>query len=64
MADYRHMYAILCAAASEALDRLPDTPETAEGRALLQRALFAAEEAYMESADAEADCHGPCGASQ
>ncbi len=55
MADFKRMYAVLCAAASEALDRLPDTPEKAEGRALLQEALLAAEELYVsEEAGADA----------
>ena len=47
MPDYKRMYAILCAAASEALDLLPELPMNAEGRALLQNALLAAEEVYI-----------------
>ena len=31
MADYKRMYAILCAAASEALDLLPELPENGGG---------------------------------
>ena len=53
MADYKHMYAILCAAASEALDRLPDTPENAPGRELLQTALLEAEEVYLDGPNEE-----------
>ncbi len=51
MVDYKKMYAILCVAASEALDALPDTKENAEGRELLQRALFRAEELFIFQAD-------------
>lgn len=41
------MYAVLCAAASEALDLLPDTDENRPARELLQRALYEAEEIYV-----------------
>ena len=47
MPDYKRMYAILCAAASEALDLLPDLPFNREGRELLQKALLEAEEIYI-----------------
>lgn len=47
MPDYEKMYAILCAAGSEALDLLPDTAENREGREVLQRALYRAEEMYI-----------------
>lgn len=47
MPDYKRMYAILCAAASKALDLLPELPENAEARELLQNALLAAEEMYI-----------------
>ena len=40
MQDYRRMYAILCAAASAALDALPDTVENAEGRLLRRRCIM------------------------
>ena len=50
MPVYKLMYAILCAAASEALDRLPETPENEAGRALLQQALLEAEEVYVGEA--------------
>ena len=51
MADYKKMYAILCAAASEALDALPDTPENAGGRNILQIALYAVEDMYINASD-------------
>ncbi len=51
MIDYKKMYAILCAAASDALDALPDTPENARGRLLLQTALFQAEDLYIFQTD-------------
>ena len=57
MADYKNMYAILCAAASEALDLLPATPENACGRELLQTALLKAEDMFIEDHGGEADCH-------
>ena len=47
MPDYKQMYAILCAAASEALDLLPDLPVNAAGREQLQEALLEAEEVYV-----------------
>lgn len=47
MPNYKKMYAILCAAGSEALDLLPDTEENREGREVLQRALYRAEEMYI-----------------
>ena len=51
MADIAKMYAILCAAASEALDALPDTPENAPGRDILQKALYEAEDIYLSQPD-------------
>ena len=50
MADYAKMYYILCAAASEALDALPRTPENEAAAALLREALEQAEEVYLETA--------------
>ena len=47
MPDYKKMYAIVCAAASEALDKLPETAENAAGRETLQQALDKAEELYI-----------------
>ena len=49
MPDYKKMYAILCAAASEALDKLPETAENAAGRETLQQALDKAEELYISA---------------
>ncbi len=45
------MYALLCAAASQALDALPETEENRKGRELLKAALLRAEEMFIESAD-------------
>ena len=55
MADYQKMYYILCAAASEALDALPDTPENAPAADILQTALTAAEEIYLDTAEEETE---------
>ena len=49
--DYQKMYAILCRAASAALDMLPETPENAAGRCLLQKALLEAEEVYLSDGE-------------
>ena len=51
MPDYKRMYAVLCAAASDALDILPETAENAAGRALLRAALEEAEEMYIEAGE-------------
>lgn len=51
MPDYPKMYATVVSAASDALDKLPEIPENAEARALLQQALFTAEEMYIAAAD-------------
>ena len=51
MPDYKKMYALLCAAASEALDLLPETEETRAGRDALQDALLQAEEMYISAGD-------------
>ena len=53
MPDYKTMYHILCAAASEALDELPDEPANAAGRETLQNALNKAEDVYIETAGDE-----------
>ena len=58
MPDYKRMYALLCAAASEALDALPDTAENGPGRAALQKALYDTEELYVASADTETEAVG------
>lgn len=49
MPDYEKMYVVLCAAASDALDALPETEENASRRALLQAALDEAEELYIDA---------------
>lgn len=46
--NYRKMYAVLCVAASKALDELPKNPETLNGRKTLQDALEKAEEMYIQ----------------
>ena len=51
MTDYKRAYYILCAAASHALDVLPDTPENAAGRTVIQEALLKAEDVCIESMD-------------
>lgn len=47
MADYQKMYYVLCAAASKALDELPDILVNIKGRKTLQDALIEAENAYI-----------------
>ena len=51
MTDYKRAYHILCAAASHALDVLPDIPENAAGRTIIQEALLEAEDVCIESMD-------------
>ena len=46
---YSKMYAILCSAASAALDALPDNAENKQGRDILQFALYEAEEVYLRA---------------
>lgn len=53
MEDYRKMYHILCTAASDALDLLPDNMENMMGRKLLQDALLEAEEIYLDEEESE-----------
>jgi len=48
MPDYKKMYAILCSAASEAIDLLPPVPENLAATARLQMALLEAEELYLQ----------------
>ena len=48
MEYYRKMYAILCAAASEALEMLPVSAQTLAARCLLERGLREAEEMYLQ----------------
>ena len=49
MVDYQRMYALLCTAASQALDMLPATEENSAGREVLQQALYEAEEMYVSA---------------
>lgn len=51
MADYQKMYYILCDSVSKALDVLPETEENRPGREMLQKALYEAEERYIETAE-------------
>lgn len=51
MADYQKMYYILCDSASKALETLPEMEENRVGRELLQKALYEAEELYIETAE-------------
>lgn len=45
------MYAIMCAAASEALDVLPNTTENIHGRKILLDALGKAENLYIQDGE-------------
>ena len=52
MADWQKMYTIMCRAADEALSRMPSgCRECADARALLQQAMYQAEEVYIASCD-------------
>lgn len=51
MPDHEKMYAVLCAAASDALDALPETADNAAGREKLRAALEKAEEMYINEAE-------------
>ena len=53
MPDYKQMYHILCAAASRALDELPDAKDNMSGRKVLQDALYEAEELYIRSGEVQ-----------
>lgn len=53
MPDYKLMYHILCAAASRALDELPDGEDNITGRKVLQDALYEAEELYIRSGETQ-----------
>ena len=52
---YKKCYAILCAAASNALDTLPQTLQTQDARIILQDALWEAEELYITQAPEEVE---------
>ena len=49
--DWKPMYAILCGAASDALDLLPKEPERAAE--VLREALLKAEDLYVEESEEE-----------
>lgn len=49
MADYQKMYAVLCGAASEAIDQLENIPLALPVCRSLQAALDKAEEIYLEA---------------
>ena len=51
MPDYPHMYAILCAAASDAIDLIADGKSESAVN-LLQSALTSAEDLYINAEDA------------
>lgn len=53
MPNYEKMYSLLCCAASEAIDRLPPTPENLPVVSLLQQALESTEELYIQDACAD-----------
>jgi hypothetical protein len=53
MTEYSKMYAILCCAASDAIDALPDIPETFHAKMILQKALYEAEDVYIDTSDDE-----------
>lgn len=50
MPDYGKTYGVLCLAVLSALDALPETPENAGGRAILETALLTAEQMLKEDA--------------
>ena len=48
MADYRKMYYAVCAAASKAVDLIPDIPANHMARMVLLEALSEAEDIYLD----------------
>ena len=48
---YQKMYAIICGAASDAIDVLTDTADTTQAISILQKALWMAEELYIEGTE-------------
>ena len=48
MPEYQKMYAILCAAASEAITLLKDIPPALPAKCALQAALYQAEDLYID----------------
>ena len=59
MADYQKMYYILCRAASDVLDKLPETRDTTEARQILQTALYEAEEVYVSEPTSDIETQLP-----
>ncbi len=55
MEEYKKMYAILCAAAPDALEALPFTAQTLTARCLLERGLREAEEMYLQWTSPQTD---------
>ncbi len=55
MPDYEKMYALICGAASDALDLLLETEENQPGRERLQAALLQAEELYISAEDKDTE---------
>lgn len=53
MADYEKMYSVLCSETSKAIDALPRTVENRAGVAILQNALYEAEDIYIRTCEAE-----------
>lgn len=51
MIDYKKMYAILCTAASEAIDILPNSTENLKARIELETALRKTEEMYISQSE-------------
>ena len=50
MPDYGKTYGVLCLAVLSALNALPETPENAGSRAILETALLTAEQMLREDA--------------
>lgn len=51
--NYKKMYALMCAAASDAIDNLPKTKDNQCGIAILSAALGTAETMYLEAFENE-----------
>ena len=51
MPDYQKMYYILCSAASEAIDQMPDMPANQPARQTLLAALSEAEDLYINESN-------------
>ena len=51
--DWKRMYLLMARVMSDALDALPDSQENAQGREMMQKALYDAEEMYISADDDE-----------